>query len=131
MGTSNSLEIRDECRRLYNFFVFCNSSIFNTFDPPFHLLPWGVFGSCTATHKLPHTTASSTIYVKYPPKMSFLIVKAKSDAAAAGPTVLWIETTVCARPFVAPRDRLLGAAEHTYMSTEPYNLQRSFCMVNT
>jgi hypothetical protein len=94
------------------------------FDPPFTYFHV-VFGSCTATHMLQHTAASSTTYVKYPPKMSFWTEKAKSDAAAAGATVLWIETTVCARPFVAPRDRLLGAAEHTYMNTEPYELQRS------
>ena len=45
--------------------------------------------------------------------------KANSDAAAAGATVRWIETIVWARPFVAPRDRLLGAEEDTYMKTEP------------
>ena len=45
--------------------------------------------------------------------------KANSDAAAAGATVRWIETIVCARPFVAPKDRLLGAEDDTYMKTEP------------
>ena len=45
--------------------------------------------------------------------------KANSDAAAAGATVRWIDTIVWARPFVAPRDRLLGAEEDTYMKTEP------------
>jgi hypothetical protein len=62
--------------------------------------------------------------------MSFLTVNAKRDAEAAGPTVLWTETTACARPFVAHRDRLLDAAEHPYISTEPYHLQRSFSIVH-
>jgi hypothetical protein len=78
-----------------------------------------------------HTAASSTIYVKYPPKISFLTVRAKSDAAAAaGPIVLCIDATVCVRPFVAPKNHLLGTAEHTYMDTEPYDLERSFSMVH-
>jgi hypothetical protein len=96
-----------------------------SFDPLFTYFHV-VVGSCMATHKLPHIAASSKIYVKYPPKMSLLTVKAKSYAAAPGPTLHWIETTVCVRPLVAPRDCLLGAAEHTYMNTEPYESQRSF-----
>jgi hypothetical protein len=138
----NSLEIRDksvrECPILY--VLYSSIEVIqgrNTLGPIFLFDPLApftyfhvVFGSCTATHMLPHTAASSTTYVRYPPKMSFLTEKAKRDAAAAGATVLWIETTVCARPFVAPRDRLLGAAEHTYMNTEPYELQRSSVWVH-
>ena len=71
-------------------------------------------------HSPMHTRTTRTTYVKFPPKTLLFREKAKSDAARAGATVLWIETTVWARPFVAPRDRLLGAEEDTYMNTAPY-----------
>lgn len=77
------------------------------------------FGSCAAMHRPTHTRAVNTTYVKFPPRMLLFREKAKSDAAAAGATVRWIETIVWARPFVAPKDRLLGAEEDTYMKTEP------------
>ena len=70
-------------------------------------------------HRPTHTRAVNTTYVKFPPRTLLFREKAKSDAAAAGATVRWIETIVWARPFVAPRDRLLGAEEDTYMKTEP------------
>jgi hypothetical protein len=70
-------------------------------------------------HRPTHTRAVNTTYVKFPPSTLLFREKAKSDAAAAGATVRWIETIVWARPFVAPRDRLLGAEEDTYMKTEP------------
>ena len=77
------------------------------------------FGSCAAMHRPTHTKAVNTTYVKFPPRTLLFREKAKSDAAAAGATVRWIDTIVWARPFVAPRDRLLGAEEDTYMKTEP------------
>jgi hypothetical protein len=77
------------------------------------------FGSCAAMHRPTHTRAVNTTYVKFPPRTLLFREKAKSDAAAAGATVLWIETIVWARPFVAPRERLLGAEEDTYIKTEP------------
>jgi len=70
-------------------------------------------------HRPTHTRAINTTYVKFPPRTLLFREKAKSEAAAAGATVRWIETIVWARPFVAPRDRLLGAEEDTYMKTEP------------
>ncbi|KAH9166543.1 hypothetical protein EDB89DRAFT_1910584 [Lactarius sanguifluus] len=45
-----------------------------------------------------------------------------SETASAEPTTRWIETTICAGPFVAPSDRLFGAAEEINMKTAPDNI---------
>ena len=63
--------------------------------------------------------ASKIVYEKYPPKILFCSEKAKSDVAAAGPSARCVETIVCARPFMAPREHLFGAAEETNTNTEP------------
>ena len=54
-------------------------------------------------------------YAKFPPKILFVRENAKSQFAAVGPIICWIDATVAARPCIAPRDRLLGAAEEMYM----------------
>lgn len=77
------------------------------------------FGSSDATPSATHTTESSTTYAKFPPKMFLSNENANNDAAAAGPTVRCIATIVCATPFVAPSERLFGAAENMYIITAP------------
>jgi hypothetical protein len=44
---------------------------------------------------------------------------AKSQSVAAGTIVPCTDTTVCARPFVAPNKRLLGAADDMYIEAAP------------
>ena len=66
------------------------------------------------------TRQISTVYTKFPPKMFWSNENANSDAEAAGPIARWIEAIICAIPFVAPRDRLLGGAEDMYINTAPY-----------
>ena len=44
---------------------------------------------------------------------------AKSQSVAAGTIVPWTDATVCARPFVAPSNRLLAVAEDMYMAVAP------------
>ena len=80
-------------------------------------------GSWKATYSPTHARESKTAYANCPPKILFCREKAKSDAAAAGPTARCVETTVCARPFMEPRERLFGTAEETNMNIEP-NAQR-------
>lgn len=55
----------------------------------------------------------------FPPKAPFVMEYAKSQSAPAGTIVPWTDATVCARPFVAPSNRLLGAAEDMYMDAVP------------
>src|SRR6266702_1104425 len=81
-------------------------------------------GSCVAKHSATHTMESKTAYANCPPRTLFCKEKAKSDAVAAGPTAHWIATTVCARPLVAPGDRLFGGEEEIYMSIEPNKIGR-------
>ena len=83
-------------------------------SPCFHV--WR--GSCTATPSPKHTTVSNTTYVKFPPHMSLARENANREAAAAGATMRCTATTVCASPFVAPRERLFGAAAAMNMNTE-------------
>ena len=84
------------------------------------MLTFQVFlGSCEAAYNPTPARASKTAYANCPPKILFCSEKAKSDAAAAGPTARCVETIVCARPFIAPRERLFGAAEETNINTEP------------
>jgi len=42
----------------------------------------------------------------------------------AGPSALAIETVVCARPLVAPRDLLFGADAVTYIKIVPYAMSK-------
>jgi hypothetical protein len=83
-------------------------------------------GSCRETPIPAHTIARSTIYTKLPPKTLLSNENANSDAEAAGPIVRWIEAIICAIPFVAPSDRLLGAADDTYINTAPYRSESNF-----
>ena len=58
-------------------------------------------------------------YTPYPPNQLCSKEVANSDVAAAGPTARTTEATTWATPFTAPRERLLGAEDVTYMKTAP------------
>ncbi len=70
-------------------------------------------------HRPTPTKTTRITYPKLPPKTLFVRENAKSQSAAAGPTMRWIDATICARPFVAPSDRLLRMAEEMYIYEAP------------
>jgi hypothetical protein len=72
-------------------------------------------GSCAEILRPTPTKMTRITYAKFPPKILFVRENANNQSAVVGPTICWIDATVCARPCVAPSDRLLGAAEEMYM----------------
>jgi hypothetical protein len=54
-----------------------------------------------------------TTYTNHPPRRFLSREREKRDVEATGPIARTIEMQVCAIPFVAPRECLLGAAERT------------------
>ncbi|KAH9963686.1 hypothetical protein BGW80DRAFT_1448128 [Lactifluus volemus] len=69
-------------------------------------------------------------------KLPFLTIKAKRDAAA-GSTVLWIETTVSARPFRGTKTSLVGRSraykigEHVPQPMLEIDIDPSYSMIST
>ena len=70
-------------------------------------------------HRPTPTKMMRTTYAKFPLKTLFIKENANSQSATTGPAMRWIATTVCARPFVTPSDRLLGTEEETNMYIAP------------
>ena len=72
-------------------------------------------GNLEARQMPPMVRKTSTRYTAYPHNIWYCIEKASKLLATAGASIRLMETKVSARPFTAPRDRLLGDAAVMYM----------------
>ena len=61
----------------------------------------------------------STMYVAYPHNIWCRIEKERRLFAIVGMIIRPMDVKVCASPFVAPKDRLLGDANVMYMLPQP------------
>src|ERR1700761_9477661 len=76
-------------------------------------------GRCADMHRLTPTKTMRTTYAKFPLKTLFIKENANSQSPTTDPAMRWIATTVPARPFATPNDRLLGTEEEIYMCISP------------
>jgi hypothetical protein len=60
-----------------------------------------------------------TQYTIFPPRYCLSTLIENAELAAAGPTARITETIICARPFVAPTDALLGDDALIYINEIP------------
>jgi len=65
------------------------------------------------------------MYTAYPPRRFFSTEYEKRDVDKACPMAQAMETVVCERPLVAPKDCLLGAEEVMYMNIVPYAISKN------
>jgi len=77
------------------------------------------FGKEFVTKTAQTVTAARITYTRCPPSRFRCSERAKREVDAAGPIALMTETQVCDKPFVAPRDRSLGAEARMYILIVP------------
>jgi hypothetical protein len=71
-----------------------------------------------SNREIPASTKKTT-KTAYPPNRLCSKENAKREVDTTGPVARAIEMAVWLKPFVAPRDRLLGADDVTKMNMEP------------
>jgi len=76
-------------------------------------------GRRVARRNAKQESVAKITYTAYPPRRFFSTEYEKRDVDKAGPMARAMETVVCERPLVAPKDCLLGAEEVTNMNIVP------------
>ena len=76
-------------------------------------------GKSLPTNSVKQANDIKTTYTALPPSQLCCTDAAKRDVAIAGPMARRMDAASCARPLVAPREYLSGAAAETYKKVDP------------
>src|ERR1700722_17310888 len=79
----------------------------------------GFSGSIIPTRKNTNVHITRTANPAYPPNKFRTTEYANREDENAGPVAREMDTVVCAKPFIVPRERLFGAEEVTKINTQP------------